>query len=133
MLLLDTNALIWIAEEAEKLGPGARGRVEQALDDDLVAVSSFSFWEVALLASKRRLALPRGARDFRAATLAMGIEEILVDGEIGIGAVVLADLPADPVDRIIVATALAHDATLITADERLLGWSGPLKTHDART
>jgi PIN domain nuclease of toxin-antitoxin system len=46
--------------------------------------------------------------------------------------VALAGLHSDPADRIIVATALAHDATLITADERLLAWRGPLKTHDAR-
>jgi PIN domain nuclease of toxin-antitoxin system len=40
--------------------------------------------------------------------------------------------PNDPVDRSIVATALHHDAALVSADERLLGWDHPLVRHDAR-
>jgi PIN domain nuclease of toxin-antitoxin system len=132
VLLLDTNALIWFAGDARDLGAAARERVDHALYGTGVSVSSFSYWEIALLASKRRLALLRGVRDFRAAAVRRGIAEIPVDSDIGIGAVALAGLHSDPADRIIVATALAHDATLITADERLLAWRGPLKTHDAR-
>ena len=44
----------------------------------------------------------------------------------------LGGLPDDPVDRLIIATALAQGAALITADERLLGWSHALERHDAR-
>ena len=69
---------------------------------------------------------------FRRRVLAGGANEIPVTGAIGIAAVTLPDLHGDPADRIIVATALAHDATLLTADRQLLGWSGPLKRHDAR-
>ena len=38
----------------------------------------------------------------------------------------------DPIDRLIVATALERGATLVTADEWLLGWRGTLERHDAR-
>lgn len=38
----------------------------------------------------------------------------------------------DPIDRIIVATALAHDAVLLTADRPILEWSGRLRRQDAR-
>jgi hypothetical protein len=32
----------------------------------------------------------------------------------------------------IVATALSVGATLVTADDAILNWPGPLRTHDAR-
>ena len=72
------------------------------------------------------------ADEFRREALAFGIREIALTGDIGIAAVMLEGLHRDPADRIIVATALANDATLITADRRLLGWAGLLKRHDAR-
>jgi PIN domain nuclease of toxin-antitoxin system len=40
---------------------------------------------------------------------------------------------ADPADRFIVATALALGATLVTADQAILGWSGPLRRQSAGT
>jgi PIN domain nuclease of toxin-antitoxin system len=64
--------------------------------------------------------------------LAAGLLELPVDGNVGIRAVGLGGLPNDPVDRLIVATALHHDAALVSADERLLGWDHPLVRHDAR-
>ena len=48
------------------------------------------------------------------------------------GAVELEDLHGDPFDRIIVATALAEDAILLTAARPLLAWPGQLQRQDAR-
>ncbi len=48
------------------------------------------------------------------------------------GAVELEGMHGDPIDRIIVATALAHDAVLLTADRPILEWSGRLRRQDAR-
>ena len=47
-------------------------------------------------------------------------------------AVELEELHGDPLDRIIVATALIEDAVLVTADRPLLEWSGRLHRQDAR-
>ncbi len=33
----------------------------------------------------------------------------------------------------LVATAIAHDAVLVTSDEQVLNWKGPLRRHDAST
>ena len=43
----------------------------------------------------------------------------------------LDDLRGDPIDRIIVATAIAEDAVLLTADRALLEWTGALHRQDA--
>ena len=57
--------------------------------------------------------------------------EIPVDGEIGIRANSLAGFHSDPADRIIVASAL-QGHRLLTADDRILTWSGSLDRLDAR-
>ena len=46
--------------------------------------------------------------------------------------ITITDFHADPADRIIVATALGGHR-LVTADERILAWSGNLDRLDART
>ena len=132
MILADTNALIWVLEDDAALGHAARDIIELALVDDRLAVSAFSFWEIAFLIGRKRIEFDKTAVEFRLETMQLGVREIAVTGAIGIAAVTLPDLHGDPADRIIVATALAHDATLLTADRQLLGWSGPLKRHDAR-
>jgi len=58
--------------------------------------------------------------------------ELPVTGEIGIRAVGLGGFHADPVDRLIVATAQHHGARLLTADRQILVWAGRLDRHDAR-
>lgn len=62
-----------------------------------------------------------------------GATELPLTGEIAILAGELDGLHADPADRFIVATAIAHDAILITADERLLQWSHKLRRQNAET
>jgi PIN domain nuclease of toxin-antitoxin system len=47
-------------------------------------------------------------------------------------AVELDDMHGDPFDRIIVATALAEDAVLLTADRPVLEWTGRVRRQDAR-
>jgi PIN domain nuclease of toxin-antitoxin system len=44
----------------------------------------------------------------------------------------LLNLPGDPLDRIIVATALVERAVLLTADRRILDWPGQVQRLDAR-
>ena len=44
----------------------------------------------------------------------------------------LDELHGDPIDRIIVATALVEDAVLLTADRSILDWSGKMRRQDAR-
>jgi PIN domain nuclease of toxin-antitoxin system len=54
-----------------------------------------------------------------------------LDGAIAHGATELPDLHPDPADRFIVATALTLGATLLTADQAILSWPGPLRRQRA--
>ena len=131
-MLLDTNALIWFVDGDENLGPLALRTIDQALWDGQLFVSAFSFWEVGVLVSTARLGIEVPIKTWRDATFDLGVEEIPVNGLIGILSTQMEGLPNDPADRIITATAITVGATLVTADGRLLRLDGDLARQDAR-
>ena len=125
MVLLDTHALLWLRAGDARLGPRARRVIAGAESEGEVAVSAISFWEVAMLKDKRRIELEESVRSWRRKLLEEGIVEIAINGDLGVRAVRLRDFHADPADRLIVATALAGHQS-VTADRRILDWSGSL-------
>jgi PIN domain nuclease of toxin-antitoxin system len=131
MILLDTHVLLWLLLDDSRLGDQTRQVIYTAWAESEVAVSAITFWEVAMLHEKRRLSLLADIDSWRASLLESGLTEIGVDGRLGIRAAELEDFHADPADRVIVATAL-EGHRLVTADRRILGWSGNLDRLDAR-
>ena len=130
MTLLDTHVLLWLRVGESRLGPRARREIDLAWQSNEVAVSSISFWEIALLQDRGRVNLHGEPGPWRRELLEQGLIEIPVDGEVGIRAVELADFHADPADRLIVATALGGHR-LLTADNRMLRWTGRLDRLNA--
>ena len=109
-ILLDTHTLVWQLEDYPQLGRQAARLFDAAARDGIQLVSAMTFWEVAMLAQPRRLALSLPSAIWRQRALELGIVEIPVSGEIGIVAAELEDFPPDPADRIIAATAMAQGA-----------------------
>ena len=130
--VLDTHSLVWLVEGDPSLGRNARELAQAALQSDGLTVSAICFWEIAMLVKSRRLTLSVPTSEWYRGTLDLGILEAPVTGQIGILAGELAGLPGDPADRIITATAIVRNATLLTADRRILGWEGALNRRDAR-
>ena len=83
-----------------------------------------------MLKKRGRIQLHEGVAAWRREQLAQGMIEVAVDGAIGVRASNLAAFHADPADRLIVATAL-QGHRLITADARILGWSGDVNRVSA--
>ena len=133
MILLDTHAALWFTTDSELLGKKSRRITDRALKDSQLAVSAISFWEIALLVAKRRLRRIDLATEMRRLVLGGGVIELPLTGEIAILAGELENLHADPADRFIAATAIAHNATLVTADDRLLRWRHPVRRQNAET
>ena len=132
MIVLDTHVLIWMDADDAALGPQARARIAQEWSAGEVAVSAISFWECAMLVEKGRIVLPLAVEGWRGGLLSAGLFEIPLDGRIALAAAGFADLHRDPADRFIAASAGVRNATLVTADERLLAWNAGLPRLDAR-
>jgi len=131
VILLDTHAAIWFVTDDEAIGKISRAVALAALDDGELAVSAITFWEIALLVAKNRLGSLDSATDLRRQVLDAGVTELPLTGDIALLAVELEDLHGDPADRFIAATAIAYDATLMTADTRLLRWRHQLRRQNA--
>jgi len=126
-LLLDTHTWLWLACGAQgKIRPAVLRTIEQAGQRHTLFVSIISVWEIALLESKRRIALPMPTQKW--ITRALDNSEIKLIGldepEIVLDSCHLPEaFHADPADRFLVATARAKNATLVTADQRILDYS----------
>lgn len=132
MILLDTHAALWFALGSDSLGRHSKRIARQAASKSQLAISAVSFWEIALLVAKGRIRSILSARETRLHVLEAGIAELELNGDIAILAGELESLHGDPADRFIAATAIAHDATLLTADDRLLRWRHTLRRQNAQ-
>lgn len=124
MLLLDTHALVWLVMDSPRLGKVARRRVARGAH-----VSAITFWELEMLAEAGRVRLGMSVSEARDVVLRTNISEVPIDGVIAMTAARLG-MHGDPGDRFIVATALTHGATLMTADAELRSIKS-LRTLDA--
>lgn len=123
MILLDTNAILWIYADDARFGPGAR---EALTRSTRVFYSSVSVSEIAIKNVNGRIALPGGER-FPAIFDDMGLTELPFTARHADAIRQEPDLARhDPFDRMIVAQARAEGADLLTSDSVLLslgyGW-----------
>ena len=131
MILVDTHVLVWMDTDDPALGRVGRRVIQQAWAAQQLAVSAVSFWECAMLHARGRIKLPKLPKAWRSDLLAAGLTELPLDGEIAVVAAELDTLHKDPADRFIAATAIVRGATLVTADQRILGWKHALRRQDA--
>lgn len=124
-LLLDTCAVIWIAED-HTLAPEAAEALDAAHEEGApVYVSPMSAWEVGLLAARGRLRLLITPQRWFARVFEVpGMRLAEMAPDLLIASFLPGDSPRDPADRIIAATAREYGATLVTRDRTLLDYGG---------
>ena len=131
MILLDTHALLWVAEDDRHLGRRTRKIIDRELVTGTVCYCAVSIWELDLLIRGRRLRLTAPTLAWRASLLDKGFVEVPVDGVVAAAAASFMAVLRDPMDCLITATAVMRDATLVTADTRILEWNQGPRLHDA--
>lgn len=112
-VLLDTHSLLWWLSNSPRLGAAARALV--AAEDNEIFVSAASLWEMRIKQRLGKLIVPI---DLRRHIAQQGFVELSVTGE---DTDVLAELPMhhrDPFDRILIAQAIEHSLTIVTADRQ---------------
>lgn len=136
MILLDTQAFIWLVTGELRLGSKSRKIVEEARDQGGVFVAAITPWEISMLTEKKRLGFEMDVAQWIVATLeSSGICIASLDP---ITAVDAGRLPGhihgDPADRIIIATARNLACPLLTTDRAILdyGKAGHVHVIDAR-
>lgn len=133
MFLLDTHVLHWLAADQPQMGKKTRQLIHETPTHALYA-SGISFWELGLLLRRKRLVPPLVAdiAGLRAGLEASGYQLLALSLDAVFEADRLVDFHGDPGDRFLAGTAVLHGLELITADRKILDWSGPLKRIDAR-
>ncbi len=121
MILLDTHILIWDALVPERLSPKAKRTIAQANQADGMLIADITLWEIAMLIQKRRVQIDTDCQSFIQLLLqANRIEVRSISPKIAALSVQLPrSINKDPADRLIVATALVENVSLVTADRNL--------------
>lgn len=125
MIVLDTHAWVWWVSDPERIPPPARQAIEAASHANALHVSTISVWEVAMLVSKGRLSLTLPVTEWVALSEALPyLDFVPIDNSLALRSVLLEDFPnPDPADRLVLATAIALDAAVVTKDRRMQEYS----------
>lgn len=117
MILLDTNALLWVLHADDQLGSQARRHLDEA---PVVYYSSISVSELTIKSMIGRLSLPGGDR-FPAIFADAGLRELPFTSTHAAGMLRFPALARhDPFDRMILAQADTERLRLLTSDRTLL-------------
>lgn len=124
-LLLDTHVLLWAAATPERLSAHTRARIADA--GNLPVFSAASIWEMAIKSGLGRSDFQVNAAVLRRGLLDNGYEELAISGEHAAAVAALPLLHKDPFDRMLIAQAIIAGITLLTADDLVAQYAGPIE------
>lgn len=124
-LLLDTHLLLWAAGQPKKLPAAARKMLGNPRNQLLF--SAASLWEISIKQSLGRKDFRVEPRLLRRGLLDNGYVELAILGEHVLAMDGLPPIHKDPFDRILIAQALYEGITLLTVDEVVAKYPGPVR------
>ena len=120
-LLLDTHTRLWWQAGSDRLSARARRLIDAA---PRLFLSAISVWELAMMVDQGVVALDRPTQIWVHDLLADGIVTIAeLTPAIAVAAAHLDEFTGDHADRIIYATAVQNQLTLVTKDDRLADYA----------
>jgi PIN domain nuclease of toxin-antitoxin system len=122
-ILLDTCALIWLANQDPMTTEAKACLREAEAEAGRVLVSPISAWEIGLLAARGRLSLTLDPKDWFQRVLDAGVSLAQMPPSVLIASSFLPSKELrDPADRIVAATARTYDYRVMTRDGPLLAF-----------
>lgn len=122
--LVDTHFLIWLSMQSSRLTCQARSLL--ADPDNTIYFSAISVLEIAIKQQLAKVDFDVDTGVLRRTMLEKGYVELAVNG---LHAAFVSTMPLihrDPFDRLLVAQANVEGMTLITADEQIARYPGPI-------
>jgi len=118
MILLDTCTLLWVMANDGKLSKRAKEMIEN--DHGPLYLSSISAFEIGILTKKKRVMLELPFSEWIKNSIEfLAIREIPITTSIATLAADLDDIHRDPADRLIIATAIENNLTILTPDANI--------------
>ncbi|SER66988.1 PIN domain nuclease, a component of toxin-antitoxin system (PIN domain) [Vreelandella subterranea] len=124
-LLLDTHILLWAAVSPEKLSADALSLIND--DNNRLYFSAASIWEVVIKNGLQRPDFHVDPHLLRRGLVDNGYLELPISALHTLNVAHLPSIHKDPFDRILVAQAEAEGFLLLTADELVAKYDGPIK------
>jgi PIN domain nuclease of toxin-antitoxin system len=124
-LLLDTHLLLWAVAEPKKLSAPTRRMIENPRNQPMF--SAASLWEIAIKNQIGRKNFRVEPRTLRRGLLDNGYLELPITGEHAVATDTLPSLHKDPFDRLLVAQAQVEGILLLTADQQVAQYPGPVR------
>ena len=122
--LLDTHVFLWLLTEPERVGAALHTLRDPATP---LLVSAATAWEIAIKHATGRLSLPERPETYVPTRIAaIGARAVPISVPHALAVAGLPSVHRDPFDRLLVAQALALDATLVTADPALDAYAARL-------
>lgn len=108
-----------------RLPSATRGLIERAAGRAALSIAAISMWEIAMLAARGRITLAKPTLEW--IENALRRSSVIIEPLTPWIAADSCQLPGrfhnDPADRLIVATARATDAALVTRDKHVLDYA----------
>ena len=124
MIVLDTHIWVWWIDNNQRLTAKHRQWIQKYQSQGL-GVSIVSCWEVAKLVEKNRLSFSCSVNEWLEGALAYpGVQLLDLILPIVVDSTQLSGFHSDPFDQIIVATARNYQCPLLTADAKIISYSG---------
>ena len=124
-LLLDTHVLLWAVSDPRRLPADVHALMEAPATE--LVFSAASLWEIAIKNSLGRRAFSVDPRLLRRNLLENDYRELSITGAHATAVDLLPPIHKDPFDRILVAQAQFEGLTLLTADDTLARYPGPIR------
>jgi len=129
-LLLDTHLLVWTAGLARAVPSrsiSAKGLALIRDEENQLHFSPISVWEVAIKNAQGRAEFLVDPHLFRRALLDNGYIELAITSEHTAGVANLPGHHKDPFDRLLIAQATVEGMMLLTNDEAMARYPGPIQ------
>ncbi len=124
-ILFDTHVLLWAAGAPDRLPSDARALIENPTTE--LVFSAASLWEIVIKTRLKRADFNVDPHLLRRRLIENDYEELSISGAHALAVDFLPVIHRDPFDRILIAQAQVEGLTLLTADETVGRYPGPIR------